>query len=462
MEGCNGVCMACITQFWESRFIAKQHSSACCIWISIFRGFYFDCNCISYRRRAEMLRANFNSSSFVAEKCPDRLVPGIYEFGRSILKFQDMRVSKTQVQLDIWPDRVSVTRVRGSKVERCCLVILLTSISRLQKGKNLSCIARSNGVIKLEVDEPVELKAGDTLYLLVSLYPISFESDSRPFSAAAIASALESTSSTHSDPSNSKKRERESVPVLPASAASGTISKLQIDDSDDESDSNDGVVLLSKKSKLQEAATVPSPISATGHWSTGLLQYMKDPSKHGDVVVTFTDQLVVIKDKFPKAKLHLLVLPRQPLQNLSSLTKEHISLLESMERVASTLAQQWMANNTSTEVLNLGSSPSPMSHRVLIGFHAVPSMSQLHLHIISGDFDSPGLKTKKHWNSFNSPFFISPSKVIQSLQVSDRVQLDKTLYEAYLESPLKCHRCSQTMPNMPVLKTHISTCSKDV
>lgn len=43
---------------------------------------------------------------------PDRLVPGIYEFGRSILKFQDMRVSKTQVRLDVWPDHVSVTRVR--------------------------------------------------------------------------------------------------------------------------------------------------------------------------------------------------------------------------------------------------------------------------------------------------------------------------------------------------------------
>lgn len=42
-----------------------------------------------------------------------------------------------------------------------------------------------------------------------------------------------------------------------------------------------------------------------------------------------------------------------------------------------------------------------------IGFHAEPSMQQLHLHVISTDFDSTFLKTKKHWNSFNTIFFIT-------------------------------------------------------
>lgn len=32
--------------------------------------------------------------------------------------------------------------------------------------------------------------------------------------------------------------------------------------------------------------------------------------------------------------------------------------------------------------------------------------SQLHLHVISQDFDSPALKTKKHWNSFTTEYFI--------------------------------------------------------
>ena len=28
------------------------------------------------------------------------------------------------------------------------------------------------------------------------------------------------------------------------------------------------------------------------------------------------------------------------------------------------------------------------------------------MHVISDDFDSAYLKTKKHWNSFTSPFFV--------------------------------------------------------
>lgn len=42
-----------------------------------------------------------------------------------------------------------------------------------------------------------------------------------------------------------------------------------------------------------------------------------------------------------------------------------------------------------------------------IGYHAKPSMQRLHLHVISRDFHSSWLKTKKHWNSFNSSFLLS-------------------------------------------------------
>lgn len=42
-----------------------------------------------------------------------------------------------------------------------------------------------------------------------------------------------------------------------------------------------------------------------------------------------------------------------------------------------------------------------------IGYHAKPSMQRLHLHVISRDFHSPCLKTKKHWNTFNTPYLLS-------------------------------------------------------
>ena len=47
-----------------------------------------------------------------------------------------------------------------------------------------------------------------------------------------------------------------------------------------------------------------------------------------------------------------------------------------------------------------------------IGFHAKPSMDHLHLHVISSDFVSSCLKTKKHWNSFNTKHFLSLSGMI--------------------------------------------------
>ena len=44
----------------------------------------------------------------------------------------------------------------------------------------------------------------------------------------------------------------------------------------------------------------------------------------------------------------------------------------------------------------------------------IPSMAQVHMHVISQDFISPCLKTKKHWNSFNTPYFIDADKILET------------------------------------------------
>jgi hypothetical protein len=82
-----------------------------------------------------MLKAAFAEGKFDLERCPTRLLPGIYEFGRSLLKFEDMRVSRSQIQMDVWPDRVSVTRVRKGHLKvlhpnSCLSISLLTHLSR--------------------------------------------------------------------------------------------------------------------------------------------------------------------------------------------------------------------------------------------------------------------------------------------------------------------------------------------
>merc|ERR1712098_735604 len=100
---------------------------------------------------------------------------------------------------------------------------------------------------------------------------------------------------------------------------------------------------------------------SSGHWSKGLVASMSDPKS----VMSEDQELCVIKDKYPKAKLHLLVLPKDPrLNTMKNLEKSDVGLIS---RMAEAGIKQ--------------SDPVP----VRLGFHAVPSMGRLHLHVIRQD-----------------------------------------------------------------------------
>lgn len=119
------------------------------------------------------------------------------------------------------------------------------------------------------------------------------------------------------------------------------------------------------------------------HWSLGLLDAMND----SESVVKSTEKVVVIRDKYPKAKLHYLVLPHEEISSIYKLNKSHIGLLEEFGLVYKQIKDA-------------------ESYELRAGFHAVPSMTRLHMHIISKDMVSPCLKTKIHWNSFTTEFFL--------------------------------------------------------
>lgn len=123
-----------------------------------------------------------------------------------------------------------------------------------------------------------------------------------------------------------------------------------------------------------------------GHWSMGLLNSIHDPE-----LIIQTDELVtVIKDKFPKAEKHYLIIPKEDISNLKAVTEKHLSLLKHMDDVATKLCE--------TEDCK--------AKKFKVGYHAQPSMVRLHLHVISDDMNSVCLKTKKHWNSFNTDFLL--------------------------------------------------------
>lgn len=174
-----------------------------------------------------------------------------------------------------------------------------------------------------------------------------------------------------------------------------------------------------------------------GHWSQGLKTSMQDPQMQ----VYKDDKVVVIKDKYPKARYHWLVLPWQSIPSLKALRGEHCDLLKHMQRVGERMIQQC---------------PDSSTLRFRSGYHAIPSMSHIHLHVISQDFDSPCLKNKKHWNSFTTEYFIDSQDVIQMLETNGKVSVKEDTSEL-LKLPLRCHVCHKESATIPSLKEHLKS-----
>lgn len=165
---------------------------------------------------------------------------------------------------------------------------------------------------------------------------------------------------------------------------------------------------------------------------------MKNPAN----IIKSDDLTVTIKDSYPKARHHYLVLPKEDVPNLRSLNSAHLSLLEKMLENGRALVEEVKVKEPSLDFR--------------YGYHASPSMARLHLHVISQDFDSPCLKNKKHWNSFTSDFFLDADKVAAILRENGRVELDvRGIYEPMLKLPLRCHVCKMELQNMTELKDHI-------
>ena len=114
----------------------------------------------------------------------------------------------------------------------------------------------------------------------------------------------------------------------------------------------------------KEASQIKNEIASNkSHWSQGLLSSMNDP----EFIVHSTDTITIIKDKYPKAKHHYLLLPRKRIPDLRHVTRDDLELLEHMDEEARLLA----ARHPEAEFRH--------------GYHAVASMAQLHLHLISQD-----------------------------------------------------------------------------
>lgn len=232
---------------------------------------------------------------------------------------------------------------------------------------------------------------------------------------------------------------------------------------------------------------------------TGAGQVQDQAAAGASPVLAYTDAIVLVRDKYPKAELHLLVLVRPPSGPGPAAPAAHTTatgahpaardsvdmraVLGSCQRVSAlrgtaTHAQaviqlkeatrQLLLTVTSDGRLPLSTIPSSCKdaegrfdvEKVLLGFHALPSLTPLHLHVLSPDLcNGPCTKSKQHYNSFTTEFLVGIDTVIHRLQqaAGKAVVLgsgppawgghSELYYQQLLDARPACHRCGLEAPN---------------
>ena len=175
-------------------------------------------------------------------------------------------------------------------------------------------------------------------------------------------------------------------------------------------------------------------------WNQGLLQYLKNPESN-KLVLEHCNDWILIHDLFPKSKTHLLMIPTAPIDNVWDLKQEHLPLLRMLQTKADELASTYGVHGEGS--------------KFIIGFHAIPSMRHLHLHLLSNDLTGHALKTKHHYLSFTTPFLIPISTVISDLEGHGKLNTTRDRLKVYLDGPIICHICQKLLKNTPRLKEHL-------
>lgn len=94
------------------------------------------------------------------------------------------------------------------------------------------------------------------------------------------------------------------------------------------------------------------------------------------------ESVVVIKDKFPKAQVHLLVLPREHIKTLNDLTEKHDTLIAHMIRLLPRLATaQGLHDKTGAGFRTI----------INTGRGGGQEIFHLHIHLLGGQ-NLPGFK----------------------------------------------------------------------
>ncbi|KAG2730831.1 hypothetical protein G9P44_005980 [Scheffersomyces stipitis] len=151
--------------------------------------------------------------------------------------------------------------------------------------------------------------------------------------------------------------------------------------------------------------------------------YIDHPEKHSDLVLYHDEHVIIIRDLFPKSVRHYLVIPRStalthvhPLDVFNRNYKDFTG--EELYELIGTYVEKAKEMIIEDIDKSLGNHPNNKlklaefkNKFIKSGIHSIPSLRNLHIHVITQDFFSIRMKHKKHYNSFTTKFFVEFDKL---------------------------------------------------
>ncbi|RYP25613.1 hypothetical protein DL767_008324 [Monosporascus sp. MG133] len=235
-----------------------------------------------------------------------------------------------------------------------------------------------------------------------------------------------------------------------------------------------------------------APLTKTFKARDGLGAYVADPASFPASRVVFHDaSFVAINDLYPKASVHTLLLPRDavlrrlhPFDALDPNTDAAFlaAVREQAARLRRLVAKELQRRfgrfsraDAAREAALDGVVVAPALEdgegegegeggrklprgrdweaEVRVGVHAHPSMNDLHVHVLSRDMFSECLRHRKHYNSFNTPFFVD----LADLPLAPDDPRRHPGRAGYLDADLTCWRCGRNFGNrFKQLKEHLA------
>ncbi|TRZ12117.1 hypothetical protein HGM15179_014999 [Zosterops borbonicus] len=201
--------------------------------------------------------------------------------------------------------------------------------------KQIGVNPTSIDLVNIGKDEVVKMKPGQVLHIVNNLYPYMVQFAEESGKTVPTADRMPQEDSCENDDIELVPRKTMKLEAVDTQGSSTNPKLCNTSVSTHEGSS-------SKKEHL-------------GHWSQGLKSSMQDPKMQ----VYKDEKTVVIKDKYPKARYHWLILPWDPISSLKSVTRDHLELLEHMHAIGQKMIEQC---------------PASESLEFRLGYHAIPSM----------------------------------------------------------------------------------------